>query len=196
MQRHPHEQKKIRVRASAAGKVSRAVGGRENFVRDEPECDSGRAVGTSREISPLARFVHAIRKEGIRFQIAGMSAAILQGVPATTLDTDIWVDLPARRFVQLTGIILRLGGTMLAPTVAALEDDTLVNFLPRIDGLGGFDAEYKNARRLRWQRMIVPVLPLRSILKSKLALGRPKDLAHIPLIRQVLELEIVKRPHR
>ena len=31
-------------------------------------------------------------------------------------------------------------------------------------------------------------LPLESILKSKQAVGRPKDLAHIPLIRQVLRL--------
>lgn len=54
-----------------------------------------------------------------------MSAAILQGAPATTLDTDIWVELPERQFVKLTKIILELGGTMLAPTVAALADDSL-----------------------------------------------------------------------
>ena len=123
-----------------------------------------------------------------------MSAAILQGVPATTLDTDIWVELPERRFVRLTAIIVRLGGTMLAPTVAALEDDTLVNFLPRVDGIGGFDAAFRRAIRVRWQGMNVPVLPLESILKSKQALRRPKDLAHIPLIRQVLRLRKTKPP--
>ena len=48
----------------------------------------------ARTVSPLARLVQTLREEGIRFQIAGMSAAILQGVPATTLDTDIWVELP------------------------------------------------------------------------------------------------------
>lgn len=122
-----------------------------------------------------------------------MSAAILQGVPATTLDTDIWVEVSVRRFIRLTAIVLRLGGTMLAPTVAALVDDTLVNFLPRVDGIGDFDAEYRKARRLRWQRMIVPVLPLESILKSKQLVGRPKDLAHIPLIRQVLRLRNAKK---
>ena len=187
------EQKKIRVRAPSAGEVSRAVGGREDFVRDEPERDPRRAVGPARAVSPLARVVHALREEGIRFQIAGMSAAILQGVPATTLDTDIWVELPVRRFVRLTEIIVRLGGTMLAPTVAALSDDTLVNFLPRVDGLGEFGAEYGNAKRLRWQGMNVPVLPLESILKSKQKVGRPKDLAHIPLIRQVLRLQKAKK---
>jgi len=122
-----------------------------------------------------------------------MSAAILQGVPVTTLDTDIWVELPERQFVRLTALILRFRGTMLAPTVAALVDDTLVNFLPRVDGLGGFDVEYPNAKRLRWQGMNVPVLPLESILKSKQAVGRPKDIAHIPLIQQVLALQKIKR---
>lgn len=121
-----------------------------------------------------------------------MSAAILQGVPATTIDTDIWVDLNPRQFVRLTAVVLQLKGTMLAPTVVALEDDTVVNFLPRVDGIGGFSSEYPNARRLRWQGMIVPVLPLESILKSKKAVGRPKDLAHIPLIRQVLRLRKAK----
>ena len=124
-----------------------------------------------------------------------MSAAILQGVPATTIDTDIWVELPARQFVRLTSMVLRLKGNMLAPTVAALEDDSLVNFLPRVDGIGDFSAEYPKAKRLRWQRMIVPVLPLESILKSKKAIGRPKDIAHIPLIRQVLRLRKAKKKH-
>lgn len=117
-----------------------------------------------------------------------MSAAILQGVPATTLDTDLWIELPERQFVRLNAVVRRLGGTMLAPTVAALEDDSLVNFLPRVDGLAGFDVENRRAKRLRWMGFWVRVLSLESILKSKEIVGRPKDLAHIPLIRQVLKI--------
>jgi len=30
-----------------------------------------------------------------------MSAAILQGVPATTLDTDLWLDLPPRQSIRV-----------------------------------------------------------------------------------------------
>jgi hypothetical protein len=30
-----------------------------------------------------------------------MSAAILQGAPATTLDTDLWIDLPERQYVRV-----------------------------------------------------------------------------------------------
>ncbi|MDX2079740.1 MAG: hypothetical protein SFU53_03060 [Terrimicrobiaceae bacterium] len=118
-----------------------------------------------------------------------MSAAILQGVPATTLDTDIWVAIPERQFVRLNTIVLRLGGTMLAPTVAALADDSLVNFLPRVDGLGSFAHELPKARRMRWLGCLVPVLPIESIIASKQVLRRPKDIAHLPLLRKVLSLQ-------
>ncbi|MCX6968689.1 MAG: hypothetical protein NTV93_00855 [Verrucomicrobia bacterium] len=118
-----------------------------------------------------------------------MSAAILQGVPATTIDTDIWVDLPVRSFGRLTAIVLAQGGVMLAPTVGALADDSLVNFLPRVDGLGDFDKEFRGAKIIRWQGMRVPVLPLESLIKTKTAVARPKDLAHIPIIRQVLKFQ-------
>jgi hypothetical protein len=68
---------------------------------------------------------------------------------------------------------------MLAPTVAALSDDSIVNFLARIDGLRDFGREYPRAVRLRWQDMDVAVLPLRKIIKRKEFLARPKDLAHL-----------------
>lgn len=117
-----------------------------------------------------------------------MSAAILQGVPATTLDTDLWVELPERSFVKLYAIVLEQGGVMLAPTVAALSDDSLINFLPHLDGVGSFETEMKRAKKLVWHGLRVPVLHLKSILASKRHLQRPKDIAHLPLIEQTLHL--------
>lgn len=119
-----------------------------------------------------------------------MSAAILQGVPAATIDTDIWVELPVRQFVKLTQITMGQGGVMLAPTVAALSDDSIVNFLPRVDGLGSFAEELARAVMVSWQGMKIPILPLESILASKRFLQRPKDIAHLPLIEQTLRLKI------
>lgn len=77
---------------------------------------------------------------------------------------------------------------MLAPTVAALSDDTLVNFLPRVDGLRDFATEYKSALLVEWHDLKISVLPLRKIIKSKAFVGRPKDLAHLPLLRQTVRL--------
>jgi len=117
-----------------------------------------------------------------------MSAAVLQGVPATTLDTDIWIDLPERQYVKVLAVCRRLGGEILARTVVSLRDDTLVNFLYRVDGLGAFNIEAKNAVRLRWFGMKIDVLPLESIIRSKEAVGREKDLAHLPLLRKTVKL--------
>jgi len=117
-----------------------------------------------------------------------MSAAILQGVPATTLDTDIWIDLPEGQYVKVLAVCRNLGGELLARTVVSLRDDTLVNFLYRIDGLGAFKTEAKKAVRLRWFGMKIDVIPLESIIRSKEVVGREKDLAHLPLLRKAVEL--------
>jgi hypothetical protein len=125
-----------------------------------------------------------------------MSAAVLQGVPATTLDTDIWVGLPERQYVQVLSVCRALGASVLTRTVVALRDDTMVNFLYRVDGLGSFEAEAKNAVRLRWYGMKVDVLPLASIIRSKEAVAREKDLAHLPLLRKISGLTNQSRTNK
>ncbi len=116
-----------------------------------------------------------------------MTAALLQGVPVTTLDADLWINLPERRYVRVLDICQKQGATILAKTVVALNDDTLVNFLYRIDGLGNFTAEARFAIEMEWLGMKVAVLPLESIIKSKRSINRPKDVAHLPLLEQALQ---------
>lgn len=123
-----------------------------------------------------------------------MSAALLQGVPVTTLDTDLWINLPERRYVRVLDICQKLDATILARTVVALPDDTLVNFLYRVDGLGEFDAERPAAVEIDWFGMRLPVIPLESIIKSKRALGRPKDIAHLPVLEQTLRARSARGP--
>jgi hypothetical protein len=146
-------------------------------------------MAAPRKLPPLARLVHALKQEKIRFQVAGMSAAILQGVPATTLDTDLWIDLPSRQYMRVLRLCLGLGGTILANTVVELGDGSLVNFLYRVDGLRSFGSEFRDAKQIRWLGMRVPVLPLSRIYLSKKRVGRPKDLAHLPLLEQTLALK-------
>ena len=145
------------------------------------------------ELPPLARLIHSLRENKIRFQIAGMTAAILQGTPATTLGTDIWIDLPERHYVRILAICQELGSQVLAQTVVALKDDTLVNFIYRVDGLASFSTEYRRAKKMSWLGLRVAVLPLQSILKSKEFVKRPKDLAHIPLLEQTIAASQIER---
>ena len=175
------------------GSDSRARRARADSDGTKPSRDSRRTLDDAPELPPLARLIHSLRESKIRFQIAGMTAAILQGTPATTLDTDIWIDLPERQYVRILAICQELGSQILAQTVVALKDDTLVNFIYRVDGLASFSTEYRRAKKMSWLGLRVAVLPLQSILKSKKFVKRPKDLAHIPLLEQTIAASQIER---
>ena len=93
-----HDEKKTARDHAAVGKGQRPERARKDPICTKSRRNSRRAVEDARELSPLAELVHAFVAESIRFQVAGMSAAILQGVPATTLDTDLWIE-PARKAI-------------------------------------------------------------------------------------------------
>jgi hypothetical protein len=116
-----------------------------------------------------------------------MAAALLQGVIETTIDPDIWVDLPERQYVPLINLCVSQGATAIAPTPYVLAGGRVVNFQFRIDGIKSFDAEYKNAVLARIENQSVKVLPLGRILKSKKAVLRDKDKLHILLIERFLK---------
>lgn len=117
-----------------------------------------------------------------------MSGAILQGVPATTLDTDLWIDLPPRQYIRILNLCRRLGAEVRANTVVDLSDGSTVNFLYEVHGLRSFGYEYPRAKKLKWLGTRVAVLPLERIYVSKKFVGRPKDLAHLPLLEQTIKL--------
>ena len=116
-----------------------------------------------------------------------MTAAVIQGVMMNTLDVDIWLDLPTRQYIRLWNLIRPQGGTALSPTLYVLEDGKVVNFLFAVTGLRSFAAEFKGAVSAKMEGLEVKLLPLHRILKSKQAIQRDKDLAHIPLIENVLK---------
>jgi hypothetical protein len=118
-----------------------------------------------------------------------MSAAILQGVPATTLDTDLWVDLAPRQYIRVLRLARRLGAETRSNTVVDLSDGSMVNFLYEVQGLRSFQHEFRRAKQVRWLGMKVAVLPLERVYRSKKFVGRPKDIAHLPLLEQTMQLQ-------
>jgi hypothetical protein len=117
-----------------------------------------------------------------------MSAALLQGVPVVTHDVDLWIDLPARQYMQVMNVAVRQDAKMVRNTVVELSDGMLVNFIYEVTGLRGFSAELKKARKMRFHGCEIPVMPLESIRKSKAAIMRDKDPAHIHYIDETLRL--------
>ena len=46
----------------------------------------------------------ALGAEKIKFQLIGMTAAILQGAPVATIDVDFWLNLPARQYMRAVNV--------------------------------------------------------------------------------------------
>jgi hypothetical protein len=88
----------------------------------ESGSDAAGEVGAQRKLSPLGALLAALHETKIKFQVVGMTAAILQGAPCVTLDADLWVDVPERQYMKLINLSLRLGATMIRQTVVALTD--------------------------------------------------------------------------
>jgi hypothetical protein len=165
---------------------------RKNPVRAKPGSDTRRAVANERDLSPLARLMGALAREKIRFLLIGMSAAIVQGVPGSTIDVDLWIDLPVRQYMRPMKIALAQGAEMLRNTVLQLSDDTLVNYVFSVTGLASFGSEYANSVTLSFHGLKIAVLPLERVRKSKLAIQRPKDLVHVQQIESTLRMKRAK----
>jgi len=118
-----------------------------------------------------------------------MSAAILQGVIVSTIETDIWVDLPERHYIRPMNLVLKQGGTALVPTLYALADGRFVNFLFTVQGVRDFNSEYRQAVKATIEGEPVKLLPLKRILKSKQSVLRDKDRLHILQIKRFLRAQ-------
>jgi hypothetical protein len=138
---------------------------------------------------PVVQLFAALQAEGINFMVAGMSAANLQGVLASTVDVDVWIDLPARQNMRVINLCRGLNASMHSPNKVFLSDATPVDFIYEVGGLQLFENEYSRAKWLSFHGLKIPVLSLQQICKSKLAVGRDKDKLHILLIRQALKLK-------
>jgi hypothetical protein len=183
--------KRLAKSASKARRNARLGRARKSSIRAIRSGDAGRTVADERGLSPLAELLGALGAGKIRFQIIGMSAANIQGVPGSTIDVDLWLDLPAREYMQAVNLALRHGAQFVRNTVVELADGTLVNFVYEVTGLPAFGKVFGQAKKLKWHGVDVAVLPLELIQKSKAAVRRPKDLLHIELIRQ--RLAVIKR---
>jgi hypothetical protein len=191
---HGNKSQRLAKGASKAPRNAQPGRAGKNSVRKVRRRDSGRALADERELSPLGRLLGALSTEKIRFQVIGMSAANMQGVPGSTIDVDLWLDLPSRQYIKALNIAVREGAQIVRNTVVELADQTLVNFIYEVTGLPAFKRVIGKARKMKLQGLEVSVLPLELIRKSKEAIGRPKDLLHIELIKE--RLEVIRRSRR
>ncbi|OQW96631.1 MAG: hypothetical protein BWK77_04115 [Verrucomicrobia bacterium A1] len=137
----------------------------------------------------IARASATARLEAI---IIGNSGAALRGAPVTTMDFDLFVrdietdDAKIRAFAAALGALILRSDPALTRTVK-IEDPTSGLFVDLIDrpaGMKSFAAVRKRASRLRLGPTAARlyVASMADIIASKRMLGRPKDLALLPIL--------------
>jgi hypothetical protein len=111
--KHENDSERLADGLQSDKKGARIRRTRKNPQRPKPRRDARGAVANERDVSPLARLMGALGEEKIEFLLIGMSAAIFQGVPGSTIDVDLWINLPTRQYMRAVKIGLAQGANML-----------------------------------------------------------------------------------
>lgn len=136
-----------------------------------------------------AGFLEALDERGVRYLVVGMSAALMQGVPGSTIDIDLWFEsLTDERIADAARSVGGFVVTRSQPPLLGGPFGDRFDLVTHMSGLPDFDAEYAHSLAIDLGNATVRVLPLARILASKRAAGRPKDKLVIAQIEQTLAL--------
>lgn len=138
----------------------------------------------------LVRLLAALETVRLEYIVVGMAAASLQGAPVMTQDVDILVrDTPLNR-TRVDALAQEIGAARprriseLSSTVSLIGADVPVDVL--FDQLSGgltFEALRARSVAVSFGQHSAVVATLADIIASKEKTGRPKDLAHLGILR-------------
>ncbi|CAN5830013.1 hypothetical protein BH11MYX4_BH11MYX4_40180 [soil metagenome] len=138
-------------------------------------------------------FLRELEARGIRYLVVGMSAALVQGARGATEDIDLWFESLADP--RIGEAVRAAGGIWVSGSFGAMGPriggDALserLDVVPHMDGLADFATEYRGVTFEVVDGVRLPLLPLRRILASKRAAGRPKDLLAAHAIEDALSV--------
>lgn len=131
------------------------------------------------------RFLRELVRAKVDFMVVGLSAAALQGAAVVTQDIDLWFRDPEDNRIKKA--LNKVGGKYLPsmgdnPPVFVGDTVEFFDIVLRMHGLGEFEEEKKGAIKVAVGIFKVPVLPLDRVIRSKQALGRPKDLLYLSVL--------------
>jgi predicted nucleotidyltransferase len=149
----------------------------------------------------LVAVARALRDVGLEVVLIGNAAAALRGAPVTTVDLDFLFRRTPRNLRKLRALADALGAAVLRPYYPASDlfrlvrdDDGLqVDFMGTVHGLRSFEGVRDRADALDFDGVPLLVARLSDVIRSKRAARRPRDLAVLPLLEQVLDAEEARR---
>ncbi len=141
----------------------------------------------------LSLLAESIRRSGLDAILIGNAAAALNGAPVTTLDFDFLIRPGTRTPLAIETMASVLGARVIPPrrhsTTVRLYNPDLgleVDLLARMDGIPSFDMLAKNSHTTHDFGPPLRVAALADVIRSKVAAGRPKDLAVISTLEKTL----------
>ncbi len=143
----------------------------------------------------LKLVVRAMSECGLEAILVGNAAAALQGAPVTTLDFDFMFRKTPTNLRKLKALAGLLSGTILTPYYPASQLYRLVvedrgiqlDFMPVLHGIKSYESLRSRAVRETFGGHPILVADLRDVIRSKKALGRPRDLAVLEILERTLD---------
>jgi predicted nucleotidyltransferase len=140
----------------------------------------------------LEEIARALEESGLEAVLIGNAAAAMHGAPVSTLDFDFMFRKTPTNLKKMKRLAAMLEGSILTPYYPAsnlyrlVVDDRgiQIDFMPVIHGVRSFESLRSRAIQVRFGGHTLWVADLRDIIRSKRALGRPKDLAVLEILEK------------
>lgn len=135
----------------------------------------------------------ALSEAGARFLIVGAYAVAFHAEPRATGDLDIWVEASAPNAERVMAALRKFGAPLHDLTLADLATSDVVfqigvpprriDILTSITGVA-FDDAWTERAQVTYGDVRCPVIGREALMRNKAALGRPKDLLDLDLLRR------------
>ena len=143
-------------------------------------------------LKKIARALHNARLEAI---MIGNAAAAMHGAPVTTLDIDFMFRKTPSNMRKLKIVAKELDAQILKPyypissLYRVINDNTgmQLDFMSVLHGIKSFENLRSDAVEVDFDGYKLKLARLEKIIKSKKALGRPKDRAVIEILEKTLD---------
>ncbi len=150
------------------------------------------------------QLLELLNRHDVDFIVVGGVAAILEGVPITTLDLDVVYDRSPGNLERLLEVLQTVeasyrdpAGRLFVPTIerlATFRMNLLRTTLGPFDVIAsihgaGYEDLLESTRVRQVGELRLRVLELAKVIESKELANRPKDRAMLPVLRKTLELK-------
>ena len=141
----------------------------------------------------LLEIMQALRTARLEAILIGNAGAALRGAPVTTQDFDFLVR-PSPQFrakvARLAEILHASVSTPYYPVSNVVrlrnQNGLIIDLLPRMSAIRSFESLRSRSDTIRMGDESMRIASLDDIVRSKRAAGRPKDLAVLPILEEVL----------